>query len=61
MHKTFTVLLLKFETVYSRAESSVVKRTIGDLNSNAVHIANILSNRPPLHLPNSILKALQIY
>jgi len=66
MHKMFSVLLDLYESLkqFSRdsTESSVVKITIGDLNSKcSTLLAHILRNRPSLHLPNSILKTLQIY
>ena len=56
MHKTFTVLLQKFETVLSRIFRS---ETVGQKNDwrfkqQMQYIAHILSNRPSLHLLNSI-------
>jgi len=58
MHKTFTVLIQKFETVLSRIFRS---QTVGQKNDwrfkqQMQYIAHILSNRPSLHLLNSILK-----
>jgi len=63
MHKTFTVLLWKFETVLSRIYRS---QTAGQKNDwrfkqQMQFIAHTLSNRPALHLLNLILKTLQIY
>jgi len=56
MHSTFTVLLQKFETVFSRIFRS---QTVGQKNDwkfkqQMQYIAHILNNRPSLHLLDSI-------
>jgi len=59
MHKTFTVLLWKFETVLNRIFRS--QKNDWKFKQQMQYIAHILSNGPSLHLPNSIFKTLQIY
>jgi len=54
---------MKFETVLSKIFRS---QTVGQKNDwrlkqQMQYIAHVLSNRPSLHLLNSILKTLQIY
>jgi len=59
MHKWFTVLLWKFETALSKIFRS--QKNDWRFRQQMQYIAHKLSYRPSLHLPNSILKTLQIY